>query len=573
MAKVAQSISRTRRVAVIGAGSAGLGAAHELLSLSRSGKTDIQFEPVLFERRPKLGGIWQYDDPGECTFIFDSRGAAHPVSSLTSFDGKAGSRPWPPSPMYDGLRTNIPQDLMCFRDFPDEQQGVTLFPGRGSIEEYLKSFASRIKVENLIRYNADVISIRRMEHQVEEGNSPRSKWAVTSRTLDGRNAPADQEEFDYVVMASGRCNRPKVPFVPGLWLWKGKLTHSAWYRTPTIFRNQSVLIVGNNSSGMDIARELHGKVVRHFEGAEQWIADANVSPPRTGVKVRQSVEDVDKPPQMDYDPKDAESPEWSRRIEVVPRISRVEAPPSGTDKAGVIVLEDGSRLDDIDVIVFATGFFYEFPPLNQSVAPFDKHPVLQRPPPSNITATERSELDSVRSKQDSTLDTSISTRAAPFMSNLDDWQLFYAHDPSIVFLGIPTSIVPFPFAQIQARYAAYFWAGLVPPLPSLDNQIPVSDAKKWVSVVEDSSEVDMAKAEMPVQHLLGNPSEHGYLDQLLHRIQGSVDHSPVDNFDTDDVGGLSPTSPRGPEQSYQTTKWRRERRANGKLLRRKELGY
>ncbi|CAD6901446.1 unnamed protein product [Tilletia laevis] len=570
-------MSRTRRVAVIGAGSAGLGAAHELLSLSRSGKTEIQFEPVLFERRLHLGGIWQYDDPGECTFLFDSRGGAHPISSLTSPDGKeAGcSRIWPPGPMYEGLRTNIPRDLMCYRDFPDEQQEgkQTLFPERADIQKYLESFATRNNLECLIRYNTDVLSIKRTEFQRQEGSSSRSRWAVTSRSLADGASEVVEEEFDYVVMGSGRCNRPKIPFVPGLWLWRGSLLHSAWYRTPTIFRNQSVLIVGNNSSGMDIARELHGKVVRHFEGAEQWIADATADPPRTGVKVRQSVENVDKDPQMDYNPKDPESPEWSRRIEVVPKIVRIEAPPSGSDKAGTIVFEDDTRLEDVDVIVFATGFSYEFPPLDQSIAPFGEHPILQPPPPVKLSQEEESELASVRSRQDTKLDALISPRAAPYMSNLDDWQLFYAYDSSLVFLGIPTSIVPFPFAQIQARYAAFLWAGLVPPLPSLDKGVPVSDAKKWVSVVDVDVDPEEAREETPVQHLIGNPSEFGYLDQLLERIHGAADPSPADNLDTDGKGGVDSSHSRGPEQSYQTTRWRRERRANGKHLRRKELGY
>ncbi|KAK0554376.1 monooxygenase [Tilletia horrida] len=571
----------TRKVAIIGAGSAGLAAALELLTLSHSGKTKdrVRFEPRLFERRPHLGGIWQYDDPGECSFVFDERGAGHPVSSLPAGSGSGSSslsgsrRAWPPSPMYEGLRTNIPRDLMCFRDFPDERhdEQAALFPSRGTVQSYIEAFAAQKELLPFIRFNTDVVSVHRIAHRPGP-IGPQSKWAVVSRALDGSSVET-REEYDYVVVAAGRCNRPKVPLLPGLWLWKGKLLHSAWYRTPTVFRGQSVLVVGNNSSGMDIARELHGKVVRDFDGREEWIADAHAQPPRTGVKVRQSVEDITKPPPMDYDPRDEASPEWSKAIEVVPRISRIERAQDDESSHGRVILEDGRVLDDVDTIIFATGFSYEFPMLDQSLAPFDEAPVMLPPPDSKLSAVEQAELEQVRAarRECQGVDADKLPRASPFLSNLDDWQLFHRRDPSIVFLGIPTSIVPFPFAQIQARYAAYFWAGLVPALPALDPSLPVTDAAKWNSPVERADETEQqARSRDPVQHIFGHPSESAYLDQLLERMQGEAAFSPVDALETDGKGKIGQ---RGPELNFQTTKWRRERRANGKALRREELGY
>jgi len=566
-----------RRVAIVGAGSAGLAAALELITLSASNnagehQTEVDFEPVIFERRPHLGGIWQFDaDPGECHFVFDERGAAHPVSSLVA----EGRQAWPPGPMYAGLRTNIPRDLMCFRDYPDSQHSQEegqLFPPREQVQSYLESFAKHHDLERFVRYDTDVTSIRRTAFNPSSDGSS-SKWSVTSRTSSNKEPVT--EEYDHVFMASGRCNRPKVPRIPGLWLWKGKLLHSAWYRTPLVFRGQNVLIVGNNSSGMDVARELNGGIVRDLEGGPEWIADAKAVPPRTGVRVRQSVEDVEKPPPMDFDPRDEDSPAWCRAIEVVPRISRIEsATASSSASNGRIVLENGAVLDDVDIIIFATGFSYEFPPLDQTDAPFDAHPILPPAPQAHLSAAEEAALTERRAQHDPALRNLTLPPSSPFMSNLDDWQLFYRYDRSLAFLGIPTSIVPFPFAQIQARYAAYLWAGLVEPLPDLDPDIPVTDERKWASAIpriKGAEEGEAKSQQGPVQHLFSHPSESAYLDQLRRRLRGRVEYSPVDQLETDGKGGG--VSVRGPEGNFQTTKWRRERRANGKPLRRAELGY
>ena len=120
------------------------------------------------------------------------------------------------------------------------------------------------------------------------------------------------------------------------------------------------MIVGNNSSGMDIARELVGKLARvlpptsaHASDGEE-VSKAWVAQGGTGAKVVQSVLDITAPPPMDYDPRDENSPAWSKKIEVVDRIERIEA--GGKHNKGIIHFIDGSSRDDIDVIFFATGF-------------------------------------------------------------------------------------------------------------------------------------------------------------------------------------------------------------------------
>lgn len=41
--------------------------------------------------------------------------------------------------------------------------------------------------------------------------------------------------FDYVVVANGSDSRPLIPYIDGLWDWKGEILHSRWYRRPEAF--------------------------------------------------------------------------------------------------------------------------------------------------------------------------------------------------------------------------------------------------------------------------------------------------------------------------------------------------
>ncbi|MEU9033507.1 NAD(P)/FAD-dependent oxidoreductase [Streptomyces sp. NPDC048352] len=70
-----------------------------------------------------------------------------------------------------------------------------------------------------------------------------------------------------VVVATGRCNLPRIPDWPGRDAYGGRLLHAADYRSPAPYRGRAVLVVGAGNSGTEIASVLAA------EGAEKvWLA-------------------------------------------------------------------------------------------------------------------------------------------------------------------------------------------------------------------------------------------------------------------------------------------------------------
>ena len=107
-----------RRVAVVGAGAAGLVAARWLI--------EAGIEPALFERHPGLGGLWRPDT-----------GLAYPT-----------------------LRTNTSKQKTAFSDQPFDA-ALPDFPGRDDVLAYLEGFADRFDLRRRIRFGTAVRSVRR----------------------------------------------------------------------------------------------------------------------------------------------------------------------------------------------------------------------------------------------------------------------------------------------------------------------------------------------------------------------------------------------------------------------------
>ncbi|MEH0158189.1 NAD(P)-binding domain-containing protein [Limibacter armeniacum] len=190
------------KVAIIGGGPSGLTTAKSLL--------EEGFTPIIMELSSHIGGQW---------------------------NAKA-----PHSGVWNSLRTNTSWLTLCFSDFP-HKEGIPMFPKHNQILEYLTLYATHFKLTPYIRLNCKVQQVSTLEN---------GKYQVAS-LQDGQ---VEEEVFDYVVVASGRYNKPKFPNLNGLDSFTGEIIHSFDYKDNQPFQNKRVLVIGNSISGPEIASEM-----------------------------------------------------------------------------------------------------------------------------------------------------------------------------------------------------------------------------------------------------------------------------------------------------------------------------
>ncbi len=204
-------IDRTNCYCVIGAGGCGLVAAKNLL------QAGLQVE--VLERHADLGGNWNYALP--CSHVYRS---THMISSkeFTQF---------PDFPMPE--------------EFPD-------YPHHTQVLDYLRRYAREFGVDEVIAYEQPAQRVAPWH----DG----SAWDVTV-------AGGAARRYAGVIIANGHHWSPKWPEYAGE--FSGTVMHSADYKTPEKLEGRRVLVVGGGNSGCDIAVEAAQNGARVFHSTRR----------------------------------------------------------------------------------------------------------------------------------------------------------------------------------------------------------------------------------------------------------------------------------------------------------------
>lgn len=163
------------RVAVIGAGVAGLTASRRL-----SEQPNV-FEYVTFESASSIGGTWIYTDKA--------------LNELSTFEHRAPC-PW------KTLQLNTPEVISTIPGF-EYPSDTPNFKTVKQVQEYLDNFAKRFDLLTKVRLNTNVEKVLPIKDR--HGNIER--WEVTTR--DVKSGCVEIENFDAVMDCSGRYNEPK----------------------------------------------------------------------------------------------------------------------------------------------------------------------------------------------------------------------------------------------------------------------------------------------------------------------------------------------------------------------------
>ncbi|MEU0728652.1 NAD(P)/FAD-dependent oxidoreductase [Streptomyces sp. NPDC006140] len=200
------------RVAVVGSGFGGLGAA---VRLRREGVTDF----VVLERASSVGGTWRDNS-------------------------------------YPGCACDVPSHLYSFSFAPNPDWPRT-FSGQAHIRAYLEHVADTFRLRPHLRFDSEV---KRMSW-----NAERLCWDI--ETSSG-NLSAD-----LVVSATGPLSDPKVPDIPGLDSFPGKVFHSARWDHDYDLRGKRVAMVGTGASAIQIVPAVQSDVSRLtlFQRTPPWV--------------------------------------------------------------------------------------------------------------------------------------------------------------------------------------------------------------------------------------------------------------------------------------------------------------
>mmetsp|Transcript_34250 Transcript_34250/g.71290 ORF Transcript_34250/g.71290 Transcript_34250/m.71290 type:complete len:560 (-) Transcript_34250:334-2013(-) len=388
-ASTTTSAAAQARIAIIGGGAAGLACAR-VFTRNQDGT-----ECVVLEKDPSIGGVWNH-----------GLGVASDGDSQSKSTSANNNKD---RPMYQGLRTNLPKEIMAFREYPwpaipsHDPDGPASFVTHRQVQQYLQDYRQHFDLQ--VMRGQEVQHLKVLKDTISrcspkiKGNADESWPQVELTWMDNsQETPVETKQtFDAVLVANGHYSLPSMPPLPGLeeHFQGQRIMHSVSYNTPQEFAGQTVLCIGGRASGADIAREIA------VTGAKQvYISDAA----RTTGEVKTLQDESNH--------------------------AADDAPPSITWVPATVAVGPGGHFqfdhdcplqpNDIDVVMFCTGYDYSFPFIN----------------------TESSGLDLETTQR----------RVTPLYQ-----QLFHAHYPNIAFIGLPHSVLPFPFFEFQAEACRNVW--------------------------------------------------------------------------------------------------------------------
>ncbi|XP_019904941.1 si:dkey-239i20.4 isoform X1 [Esox lucius] len=439
----------SRRVCVIGAGASGL--------TTIKGCLEEGLEPTCFESSDDIGGLWRFKETPE--------------------PGRAS--------IYRSLVVNTSKEMMCFSDFPMPPEYPN-YMTHSQLLQYFRLYAQHFDLLRHIIFRTSVQSVRQQPDFSHSG-----QWEVVTKHRDGRE---DTHIFDGVLVCSGHFTHPFLPLAqfPGHESFPGRCLHSWEYKDAEAFRGKRVVVIGIGNSGGDIAVEISRAAEKTFLSTREgsWVA-ARMSSNGLPLDMKVLTRFVAVLPRwllnwlahrtlnkrFDHrlyglQPSDRSMDQRLLINDDLPgRILQggIVMKPNLTEfKGSGLQFQDGTIEEDIDAVIFCTGYRSNFPFLPQS---------LWSGPEGELTLYRR-----------------------VFPPSLEC--------PTLAVIGMFQSKGPiFPGMEMQVRWAARVMAGL--------NQLPPPE--KMLSIIEMERKRNMKRYQCPIQAAL-KVDWIPYLDSMAKEI-------------------------------------------------------
>eukprot|EP01084_Bolivina_argentea_P022756 42322_1 len=254
---------------------------------------------TIFEQHDETGGVWLYKkDPNF------------------------------PNAMYPTLHTNFATSFMKFPDF-SFQNKTESHPPYTAIYEYLQSYIKHFNLKQYIKTNHKVVNIEPPKND--------TKWKVQYIVTNTNMEIKHETLFDFVIICNGHFRHRRFPtYIDGFNDISTPYMHSQSYRGPikSFYRNKTILLIGSGNTASDIVQDLvplricskiyHASSVKNFQ--------YNFANHRTKVD------------------------EYKDCYILKPRIKSFD------NKNNKIIFNNDEYIymSDIDLIIFATGYDFNF---------------------------------------------------------------------------------------------------------------------------------------------------------------------------------------------------------------------
>jgi dimethylaniline monooxygenase (N-oxide forming) len=198
-------VAKPQKVCIIGAGGSGLTACQVL------GARGIAFD--CFEKGSMIGGNWRYENDNGM------------------------------SSAYRSLHINSARKLMSYKAFPMPEDYPD-YPSHYQVAKYFDDYAERFGLVEKITFRTEVLTAE----PDEDG------WSVTVEDAEGARRT---ERYRAVLVANGHHWKPRWPEPPfaGAEQYEGEQMHVHHYREPDVLEGKRVLVLGIGNSAVDVAVE------------------------------------------------------------------------------------------------------------------------------------------------------------------------------------------------------------------------------------------------------------------------------------------------------------------------------
>ncbi|XP_027722504.1 dimethylaniline monooxygenase [N-oxide-forming] 5 isoform X1 [Vombatus ursinus] len=340
-----------KRIAVIGAGVSGLSSIKCCL--------EEGLEPVCFETTDDIGGLWRFQENPE--------------------EGRAS--------IYKSVIINTSKEMMCFSDYPIPDYFPN-FMHNCQIMEYYRMYAKEFDLLKYIRFKTTVCSVKKRPDFPTSG-----QWDIVTES----NGKQEVNVFDGVMVCTGHHTNAYMPLecFPGIEKFKGQYFHSRDYKNPQGFTGKRVIVIGIGNSGGDLAVEISQTAKQVFLSTRRgaWILNRvgdngypfdvvfnsrfrNLIAQFLSLSAKNSF--MEKKMNTRFDHEMYGLKPMHRALSQHPTVND-DLPNriiSGLVKIKgnvkeftetAAIFEDGSREDNIDAVIFATGYSFDFPFLEDSL--------------------------------------------------------------------------------------------------------------------------------------------------------------------------------------------------------------